>query len=102
MKIDNLVTNISKWGHDRGITINGKPYSQLLKAMSELGETSDALLKNDKESLKDGIGDTFVCLVMLAETSGLTIEECIEAAWEEIKDRRGFLNENGTFIKESS
>jgi len=28
------------------------------------------------------------------------MEECIECAYEEIKDRKGHLNENGIFIKD--
>ena len=49
--------------------------------------------------LKDGIGDVIVTLVILAEQQGLSLEECLQAAWDEIKDRKG-KTVNGTFIKE--
>ena len=49
----------------------------------------------------DGIGDTFVVLVQLCAIAGVTLEDCVEAAYEEIRDRKGHLNEDGVFVKES-
>lgn len=72
--------------------------NQLLKTVSELGELSDALLKSDSEKIKDGIGDVLVTLIILAGTKGLTLKECLNQAWNEIKDRKG-ETVNGTFIK---
>jgi len=60
----------------------------------------DALNKGDKQALKDAVGDVFVTLVMVCETSGITMEESVNLAYDEIKDRKGFLNEDGIFIKE--
>ena len=50
------------------------------------------------EEIKDGIGDMVVVLTNLAELSGLTIEECIESAYEVISKRQGKMI-NGTFVK---
>lgn len=36
--------------------------AQLLKAISEVGELADSILKNDREQAKDDIGDIMVCL----------------------------------------
>jgi hypothetical protein len=36
----------------------------------------------------------------LAYLSGSSLRECLEGAWEEIKDRRGILLPNGVFVKE--
>ena len=41
-----------------------------------------------------------VVLTNLAHLSGFTIEECIQAAYTEIKDRKGKMD-NGTFKKET-
>ena len=66
--------------------------------MEEAGEVGRAILKDDTEEIKDGIGDMVVVLTNLAELSGLTIEECIESAYEVISKRKGKMI-NGTFVK---
>jgi len=38
-------------------------------------------------------------LISLAEAHGTTLDECIEIAYDDIKDRKGFLNAEGVFIK---
>jgi NTP pyrophosphatase (non-canonical NTP hydrolase) len=70
----------------------------MLKMMEECGETAKAILNDDRDEIKDGIGDMVVVLTNLAHLSGLTIEECMQAAYDEIKDRTGEMK-NGTFIK---
>lgn len=90
---------IRQWAEDRNIIKGSDPKSQLLKTMSELGELADGILKNRPAEIIDGIGDSVVTLVIVAAQCGFTIEECIEHAYEEIKDRKGRM-ENGTFIKE--
>jgi hypothetical protein len=37
-----------------------------------------------------------------AKRHNITIEQCVEHAWNEIKDRKGYLNEQGVFVKEES
>ena len=66
--------------------------------MEEAGEVGRAILKNDLPEIKDGIGDMVVVLTNLAELSGLTIEECIESAYDTIAKRKGKMI-NGTFVK---
>lgn len=73
----------------------------MCKVIEEVGETASALAKGNLEKLKDGIGDSFVTLIILAKQNGLEPSECLEAAWNEIKNRKGKLNEQGVFVKES-
>ena len=40
-----------------------------------------------------------MCLIVLAAQCNMTLEECMDAAWDEIKDRSGKL-ENGLFKKD--
>lgn len=47
-------------------------------------------------------GKCVTALSMLAEIHGLTLHECVEHAYNEIKDRKGYLNESGVFIKEEA
>jgi NTP pyrophosphatase (non-canonical NTP hydrolase) len=91
---------IREWHNERLITVNGNTETQLLKLMEELGELTAAVIRNDKNEVMDAIGDMYVVLVAVAELEGTKIEECIDSAYDEIKDRRGYLNEQGVFIKE--
>jgi hypothetical protein len=51
------------------------------------------------KDVKDDIGDMFVVLTNIARLEGTTLVECANVAYEDIKDRKGFLNANGNFIK---
>lgn len=88
----------AKWSRDRKIIQNGSILAQGLKLGSEKGELDDNLAKG--RCIKDDIGDCLVVLNNLALMSGLTIEECMAQAWNDIKDRKGTMNEHGVFIKE--
>jgi len=39
-------------------------------------------------------------LINIAELNNLTIEQCLEKAWDDIKDRKGKMID-GVFVKES-
>lgn len=90
---------IREWAADRGIYKKGDPKTQYIKLQEEAGELAKALLKNDRPEIEDAIGDCVVVLVNLAELCGMSIENCVESAWNEIKDRKGKMD-NGTFKKE--
>mgnify|MGYP003677116145 CR=1 FL=1 len=89
---------IRSWAEDKGIYDKGDQKTQYVKLMEEAGEVGRAILKNDLPEIKDGIGDMVVVLTNLAELSGLTIEECIESAYDTIAKRKGKMI-NGTFVK---
>ena len=155
---------IQDWARERGIYQFSTPTAQALKAISEIGETCDAVIKGQPDKVKDGIGDTAVCLINLARmvnieitgiqvdttppatphqiaacaaffvasaalhtssnaeanrdllvasivaaftaldslatSYGFTFSECLNAAWLEIKDRKGRMVEGGAFVKE--
>ena len=78
---------------------NGDPKTQALKLVEEVGETCRAILKEDYDEVIDGIGDSVVVLTNLAELMGVSIEECIATAYEEIRNRKGKMV-NGTFKKD--
>jgi phosphoribosyl-ATP pyrophosphohydrolase len=96
---DELITNVIGWADDKGILVEDNAPKQMLKVVEEVGETAGALLKDDRVELIDGIGDSFVTLIILSMQLGLHPSECLEAAWNEIKDRKG-KTENGVFIKQ--
>ena len=90
---------IRDWAEDRGIYANGDPKTQYIKLMEEAGEVGRAILKEDLPEIKDGIGDMVVVLTNLAELCDLSIEECVESAYDVISKRTGKM-ENGTFVKD--
>lgn len=90
---------IRKWAKERGLYDKGDPKTQALKLCEEVGETCRALLKKDHLEVIDGIGDCVVVLTNLAELIGTPIEDCIDSAYNEIKTRKGKMD-NGTFKKD--
>ena len=90
---------IRTWANERGLYDGGDSKTQALKLAEEVGETCRAILKEDHKEIVDGIGDCVVVLTNLAELAGVSIEHCIEIAYNEIKDRKGKMN-NGTFKKD--
>ena len=99
-QFDELILQVGNWAYDKGLVKRENAPKQMLKVLEEVGETAGALLKDNEEELKDGIGDSFVTLIILAEQLGYTPQECLEAAWEEIKGRKG-VTKDGVFVKES-
>jgi len=98
--MNELINKIITWGFDRKITVNGQPMTQAIKTLEETHELLEAINKNDKKEIMDAIGDIVVTLVMQCELQDFNLEDCVEAAYREIKDRKGTLNEVGDFIKE--
>lgn len=97
--MNNLIQQVEKWSTDKGLD-KANPDRQALKFYEEAGEVAAALSRDDKEALMDGIGDTVVTLIILAQQHNMTLERCLQYAYDEIKDRKGKLI-NGTFVKES-
>ena len=121
------ISNIAQWHHDRNLidgATNNSQFGKLLEEMMELYMTVnpmiepmfavaliqaqlEALLQKGRirkapegKSVKDDIGDCIVVLVNIAEREQVTMQECVETAWEDIKDRKGKMI-NGVFVKEA-
>jgi NTP pyrophosphatase (non-canonical NTP hydrolase) len=100
MTFDELIENITQWADDKEILSLENVPQQSMKVMEELGETVGAILKQKKtDEVIDGIGDIFVTVIILSKQLGLDPTECLESAWNEIKDRKG-KTVDGTFIRE--
>ncbi len=96
--IEKLIAECTKWSEDRLIFKNGRMETQYLKLAEEMGELASSIARG--RDVRDDIGDMLVVLNNVAVMSGTTLEECLGIAYYQIKDRRGFLNGNGVFIKE--
>lgn len=91
---------IRNWAHARDLIHGATPQAQFVKLIEEIGELAEGIAKSRKDAVVDGIGDAVVVLTILAAQHNVSIEQCIEAAWGEIKDRKGRMI-NGTFVKEA-
>lgn len=90
---------IRQWAADRNLIEGATSQAQTVKLFEEGGEVAHAVARNDRDALKDGIGDMIVVLTILAAQNGLTVEECVGAAYDEIKDRKGVMRD-GVFIRD--
>ena len=99
MKAYTTLDLIRLWADDRNLLDGSTPQAQMLKLTEEVGELAAAVARDRKDDAIDAIGDAVVVLTILAAQLGVAIEDCICAAYEEIKDRKGRM-ENGVFIKE--
>ena len=89
---------IRDWADKKGLYDEGDTKTQYCKLIEEAGELGRAILKEDHVEFVDAIGDMVVVLTNLAMLGGTSIETCIDAAYNEIKNRKGKMI-NGTFVK---
>lgn len=73
-RFEQFQQNVQRWATERGIYEHSTALAQALKAVSEVGELCDAVIKNDRDALIDAIGDTAVCLVNVAHMEGLSFD----------------------------
>lgn len=102
-RITDLIAKINHWADERNLK-QADPKIQWMRITEEVGEIRDVLLKPTKfnepqTALKDAIGDTLVTIIVLAHQLDLDVTECLNIAYEEIKNRKGKMI-NGTFVKE--
>lgn len=95
--LNKLTSAIKLWSAERNLHIQDHKM-QTLKVGEEVGELFKAIVKNDQEEIIDAVGDTYVTLVILCQQLGIELSDCVDAAYSEIKDRKGKLVD-GTFIK---
>src|SRR5690625_2751255 len=97
--MNELIAKVEKWAIEKNLH-KAESSKQFLKVTEEVGEVAAALARNDHEELMDGIGDVVVTLIILSIQNGVTLEDCLIEAYDEIKDRKG-KTVNGVFVKES-
>ncbi len=100
MSYANVEMKIVQWAEARKIIQNSTAEAQLLKAVSEMGELADATIKHDEDAIIDAVGDVMVCLVNYCAIKDISIVNCMEVAYDQIKNRKGKLMPNGVFVKE--
>ncbi len=92
-----LVELIEKWHEDRNLIEGSTDKDQVLKLLQELGELSDSVCKGT--DLRDDLGDMLVVMINIMKRNNLTIENCLDKAYNDIKDRKGKMID-GVFVKQ--
>lgn len=95
------------WGEDRDIYTESNAQQQASKGLEEFAELVgnvsritpfDDVTEEEREAVKDDIGDIMACLTHVAYCYGLNLKECYQHSYNEIKDRQGKMV-NGKFVK---
>jgi len=112
-----LELDVINWSEERKIIPNSTSYAQVTKLDEEADETLDAAkrLKLYREAgmskddplyvkavadFKDGVADCVICLINACALEDVDLVECLEGGYNEIKNRKGKMNEHGIFVKE--
>lgn len=100
MELEQLQAEHKPWA-ERNFP-NDTPDQMLIGVMEELGELSHAFLKQAQlirrgsteegrkvlQSLeRDAVGDIVIYLCAYCDLRGLSLAECVERAWDEVKNR---------------
>ena len=100
MNFEIISEKVTDWAKARQIIPNSTPMAQAIKTTEEVAELLKALSKKDLKEAEDAYGDILVTLVIGASLANLNLIKCFNAAYEVIKDRKGYLSSDGIFIKE--
>jgi len=92
--------DVIRWSEARKIIPNSTPLAQCKKAFEEINELYEALRVDNRYEAIDAIGDTVVCLINVCALLDVNLVDCLEAAYNQIKDRRGYMNGEGIFVRE--
>lgn len=99
MEFEQLKRKVLDWADAKDLLHQENALKQWSKTLEETKEILDAMLDNDREEIMDGIGDAVVTLIILADQNGMDIVNCLEKAYDVIKNRKG-KTVNGQFIKD--
>ena len=95
--IKHAIQQVVSWHLARNLVHGSTDKDQVLKLIQEVGELSDSICK--QQSPIDDIGDIMVVLLNIAVRNNLSLTDCINHAYNDIKDRKGQMID-GIFVKE--
>lgn len=101
MDFNIIEMDVIRWGESRGIIKHSTSEAQVKKTIEEVQELIDAINAKDKEGIIDALGDVMVTLTMIAAIEDVPLVECYAHAYNEIKNRKGYLDASGLWVKES-
>ena len=102
MERSNWDDKIRCWAEARGLYDAVTPYSQCQKMIEETIEWLKEASVGDRQPTKSEmleIGDMLIVLTNIANSRGVSLQECGWLAYEKIKERTGYIK-NGTFVRD--
>ena len=93
-----LEVAVEAWAEEKGILANATTLRQCDKTQEEVNELYTAIIENNRPEIIDAIGDIVVTLIIQCKMQGLSLEECLESAYNVISKRTGKMV-NGQFVK---
>jgi NTP pyrophosphatase (non-canonical NTP hydrolase) len=99
MKLEKLITKTISWHVDRNLIEGSTDKQQFMKLHEEVGELCESI--GNGTDIRDDVGDIMVVLINMATRNGYTLAECLEVAYNDIKDRKGKMVE-GVFVKDAA
>ena len=97
--MNEMQSKVLAWAKERKILDLGTPEAQLEKVTEEHMELVKALHTKDEVGIIDGIGDSAITLIILADLFGYNFKECVDYAYKQIKDRTGNMVD-GVYVKD--
>ena len=96
--MDDLIDKVKQWHHDRNLIEGSTDLQQFNgKLLEEVKELETNILLS--QPIADDIGDILVVLINIATRNNLSLSECLQVAYDDIKDRKGKMVD-GVFVKE--
>ena len=95
--METLINKAIQWHHDRNLIDGSTDAAQHTKLVEEVKELETNILLS--QPVADDIGDILVVLINIATRNNLSLSECLQVAYNDIKDRKGKMV-NGIFVKE--
>lgn len=89
---------IDAWADEREISTKATAEAQANKTIEEAEELFGAVVLQDKNEIALEIGDVMVTLQIQARKQGLSLFDCLVAAYEKIKNRDGRMV-GGQFVR---
>ena len=102
MTTQELIEAIRTWGTERNIigdNAKATTQTQFVKLLEEVEELNVAIGTSNQVEIVDAIGYCTVVLILLADLAGERFEECLESAYEVIKQRTGKIVD-GVYVKD--
>ena len=111
-------SDIIRWAEARCIIPNSTAKAQAQKTLEECGELLEAatalyvleqtgvskdvpVYKMWLDKYKDAVGDVMVTLINGCALADVNLVDCMYQAYDEIKGRKGYMNKDGIFVKQS-
>ena len=120
MNYEQLEALVIEWAKEKGILEKATPLAQANKTLEEVQELIFAITLRDKykvneikacedcntvfnsnDEIKDALGDILVTIIIGAKMQGLNLTDCLESAYNVIKNRTGRMIK-GQFVKDGN